>query len=294
MTDAITKHQRTQQAHYAFTVLIPAWNNVAFIENCVNSIRKHSRLAIQIVVIVNEGKDGTIDWLESRPKIDCVHARHNIGICYVLNIARPLAKSEYLVYVNDDMYVLPNWDTILHGEIVRTGHTRFMLSCTMIEPTDTGNACVVVKHYGQDLARFQEALLLQEYASPARADWSGSTWPPNLVHVDMWDLVGGLGIGYSPGMYSDPDFSRKFFEAGMRHFQGKGDSVMYHFGSKSTKRAKKNKGRETFLLKWGTTANTFARQYPQIGKPFAGALPEPVLDTKTRFANALKRAISCL
>ena len=31
----------------------------------------------------------------------------------------------------------------------------------------------------------------------------GATIPPNIVHRDIWDLVGGYSIEYSPGMYSD-------------------------------------------------------------------------------------------
>ena len=42
-------------------------------------------------------------------------------------------------------------------------------------------------------------------------DWMGATIPPNIVHRDIWDLVGGYSIEYSPGMYSDPDFTAKLY-----------------------------------------------------------------------------------
>ncbi|MEZ4950882.1 MAG: glycosyltransferase family A protein [Saprospiraceae bacterium] len=101
---------------------------------------------IQIIVFVNEGKDGTVEWLEAQGvNIDYLHSRENAGICYALNLARSMAKSDYIVYLNDDMVVLPNWDTELDKEIQKMPSKSFMLSATMIEPTDTGNACVVAE-----------------------------------------------------------------------------------------------------------------------------------------------------
>lgn len=121
-----------------------------------------------------------------------------------------------------------------------------MFSATMIEPEDTGNPCVSVGYYGKTLEDFQEQKLLSEYKNILK-DWCGSTWPPLIVHKDIWDLVGGFSIEFSPGMYSDPDFSMKLYQLGIRHYKGVGASLVYHFGSKSTKRLNKNKGRNIFL-----------------------------------------------
>ena len=293
MIDHIIKKTRTTNPSYKFSVLIPSWNNIEFLKLCIHSILKNSHFDVQIIVIVNEGKDGTIEWLESQKEIDYVLSKDNIGICYGLNIARSLVKSNYIVYSNDDMYLLPDWDLELYKEIEHIGHKKFMLSCTMIEPVNAGNPCVIVKDYGLDILNFKEELLLQEYQRLFINDWSGSTWPPNVVHIDMWDLVGGLSIEFNPGMYSDPDFSRKLFEAGVRLFKGKGNSLVYHFGSKTTKRIKRNNGRKTFLLKWGITSKTFTDNYLQSGKNFSDDLSLPELNKITLLINKLKRIKSC-
>jgi hypothetical protein len=78
-------------------------------------------------------------------------------------------------------------------------------------------------------------------------------------------------------MYSDPDFSRKLWLLGVRLFKGLADSRVYHFGSLSVKRVKKNNGYYRFIAKWGMTSGTFSRYFLQRGKPFYGPLqPEPV------------------
>lgn len=290
--DAITKHPRSTGARYAFSVLIPTWNNLPYLRLCVRSILHNSSLPIQIIVVANEAVDGTLEWLEAQADIDYIHARQNIGICYALNIGRSLAKSDYLVYANDDMYLLPNWDTSFQREIEAIGHKGFMLSATMIEPSDTGNPCVLVRNYGRSPDTFEEARLLKEQPQLRFADWCGSTWPPNVVHIDLWDMVGGLSAEYSPGMYSDPDFSKKLYDAGVRHFKGTGSSMAYHFGSTSTKRLrKKSKGRKLFLLKWGMTARTFTQTILRRGQPFAElpAIERP--SAKARLLAKLKKIL---
>lgn len=293
MIDSITKYQKTTATDYQLTLVIPTWNNLPILKNCIASIRKNSQLKWQLIVIVNEGNDGTLSWLEGEGDIDIVHAQKNIGICYALNITRSLIKSEYVLYLNDDMYVLPGWDGELFNEIKQLGTKSFMLSSTMIEPDDTGNPCVVVKDFGRDLTSFDEQGLLQNYKNLQTTDWNGSTWPPNVVHIDMWDMVGGLSVEFTPGMYSDPDFSKKLYDAGVRIFKGKGTSLVYHFGSKSTKRIRKNNGRKTFILKWGMTSKTFTKNYLSLGKPFQPLNELVELSTKEKLINLFKRLKSC-
>jgi glycosyltransferase involved in cell wall biosynthesis len=277
MIDQIKKLPKSPLDAYRFSILLPTWNNLDYLKLCIRSIQEHSELDIQIIVFVNEGKDGTIKWLEEQGNIDYLHSKENAGICYALNLARSMAKSDYIVYLNDDMVVLPNWDTELDKEIQKMPSKSFMLSATMIEPTDTGNACVVVKDYGDSIETFKKDQLLQEYTGLRRNDWSGSTWPPNVVHKDLWDAVGGLSIEFSPGMYSDPDFSKKLYEAGVRIFKGVGSSLVYHFGSKSTKKLKRSRGRELFLFKWEITSNVFSNKILKRGQPYEIIQSEPNL-----------------
>ncbi len=292
MLDQITKYQRSRPPFdVRFSVLIPTWNNLPYLQLCIRSIQSHSTLPIQIIVIVNEGKDGTLEWLHDETDFDFVHAQQNVGICYGLNAARSLVMSDYIIYINDDMYVLPDWDGKMWTNIQGLGTKMFMLSSTMIEPTTNGNKCTVVKDYGRDIESFKETELLENYTALYRDDWSGSTWPPNVIHVDMWDLVGGFSIEFSPGMYSDPDLSMKLYKAGVRHFKGIGDSLVYHFGSRSTKRVRKNLGRKTFLFKWGITSRTFTTLFLKTGQKYEGALTTPKLPVTTKWINRLKRVL---
>ncbi len=292
MLEGISIHKRNNGPGRLFSIAIPSWNNLAYLRLCVESIRKNSCFKHQIIVIVNEGSDGTADWVAGEPDIDYVYSSANIGICYGLNACRKLVATDYLLYANDDMYFLPAWDKPLVEEIKKIGHKGFMLSSTMVEPSGD-NPAAVRADYGSDLSAFREEKLLEEHTRLFRADWSGSTWPPNVVHIDCWDLVGGMSVEYSPGMYSDPDLSRKLWEAGVRIFKGKGNSLVYHFGSKSTERVRKNKGRKTFTLKWGVSARTFMKQHLNVGGDAVETLPEQEPSQPERLYQLAKRIKSC-
>ena len=259
----------------AYAVLIPSWNNLPYLQLCIRSLELHSKEAGQIIVIINEGRDGSLEWIRTQEAIDYVYSPVNLGICYALNVARSLIAAPYVVYMNDDMYALPGWDKALLQRAQAMPNRMFMLSGTMIEPYRSLNSCISFGAYGEDVAGFAERPLLEHYAEHKMPDWSGSTWPPNLLPIELWDAVGGLSILFSPGSYSDPDLSRKLWELGVRHFVGVGDALVYHFGKKSTGRLRRHRGRELFLHSWGISSGTFTKYYLKLGQPYTGQLSEP-------------------
>jgi hypothetical protein len=76
---------------------------------------------------------------------------------------------------------------------------------------------------------------------------------------------------------------------GIRYFKGLGNSRVYHFGSKSTGRIKKNKGSSQFLFKWGIDCNTFTACCLKRGKPFTGELEEPAIPYSRKINCLLKK-----
>ncbi len=286
----INKQIKVKSGNLKFSIIIPTWNNLDYLKLCISSIRKNSEFKHQIIVHVNEGIDGTIDWLNEQEDIDYTHSKENIGICYALNISRSLLKTDYLLYMNDDMYVLPKWDKYLNDEINSIGHNNFFLSATMIEPA-TRNPSAIEFNCGSDIETFEEEKLLNGFSKIEKTDWNGATWPPNIVHKDTWDLVGGYSIEFTPGMYSDPDFSMKLWQMGIRLFKGVSKSRVYHFAAKTTKRISKTKsnGYNTFISKWGMSSRTFTDNFLRRGKPYNGELENPQIDFSIMLKNRIKK-----
>jgi len=76
MIDSIKKVKKTTaENNYKFSILIPSWNNLKYLILCIKSLQKNSYLKHQIIVIINEGKDGTLEWVESQNYIDYVYSQ---------------------------------------------------------------------------------------------------------------------------------------------------------------------------------------------------------------------------
>lgn len=274
-----------------FAILIPSWNNLSYLKLCIQSIRNYSSYAHEILVHVNEGKDGTMEWLKQQSDISISFSEQNIGVCHALNELRKMAQSPYLLYMNDDMVACPEWDRFLWEEVQRIGHNAFFLSATAIEPVPQSN-CAIAGDFGRTIETFQESACMKQFQDFDKDDWNGSTWTPNLVHADYWDKVGGYSEAFSPGFYSDPDFSMKLWQQGVRLFKGVSKSRVYHFARVSTKKVTAgNPGYVTFIKKWGMSAGTFTRYYLRRGTTFTGPLPEPDLSFWIRLKNRYKRFV---
>ena len=260
-----------------FSILIPTWNNLEYLKLCIESIRKNSHYTHQIIVHVNEGIDGTLEWVKQQD-LDHTYTTENIGICWALNAAYSLAKTDLIAYFNDDMYACPDWDFYIQQEIDKIGHSYFYLSATMIEPRgkDT-NPCVIAPfNFGDTVDEFREEDLLKSFNSFAKEDWNGASWPPSIMHRLLWDLIGGFSVEFTPGMYSDPDISMKMWKAGVRIYKGIGMSRVYHFMTKTTQKLpSKNMGRKIFCKKWKISAGKFSKKYLLRGTNYTGPIKEP-------------------
>lgn len=274
-----------------YSILIPTWNNLDLLKNCIESIRTHSTRFYEILVYVNEGKDGTEDWLIDE-KIKYLASDRNEGICLAMNRLRELAETDILCYLNDDMYVLPRWDEFVLEEIAGLTSYKYLISSTMIEPSTSTNLCSICGDFGSGVNDLDKALLLTTFESFEFPNWSGSSWPPLWISAQLWDEIGGFSEEFSPGMYSDPDLAMKAWTKGVRYFKGIGSSRVYHFGSKSTRRSGMNSGRKTFINKWGITSRYFYRYYLRMGKPFSGILGEPREPILGKLINRLKTFIN--
>jgi glycosyltransferase involved in cell wall biosynthesis len=271
-----------------FSILIPSWNNLQYLTLCVNSIRQHSVVPFELIVHLNESNDGSKEWVEAQEDIAFSYSQKNVGVCHAMNAMRDLAAADYLLYLNDDMYVLPGWDVALKNEIDSCGTQKFFFSSTMIEPRAQSN-CSIEANFGNSIENFEEEKLIHSFRQFEFHDWQGSTWPPNVVHKDLWDLVGGYSVEFSPGMYSDPDFSMKLWNQGVRLFKGLGKSRVYHFGSISVKRVKQNKGYYQFIRHWGMTSSTLSKYFLRRGDTFDGPLSQRPIPSMVQLKNLYYR-----
>ena len=255
------------------SIVIPTLNNINYLKIALESIKKNSNYEHEIIVHVNENKDNTLDYLKST-NTKHTFSKENLGLCSSVNKASKLVTTQYILYAHDDMYFLPEWDKVIENELSKVDNQSFYLSGTMIQKTGADLAL----DCGDSYSNFNENYLLENYKKVNIDNHQGTHWAPHLIHVSLWNKVGGFSEEFNPGDGSDSDFNMKLWKVGVRLFKGLNDFKVYHFGSISMRKKDdiiKNDGTKTFLKKWGITPKFFFKYYLRTGKKFDGLLNEP-------------------
>ena len=258
-----------------FSIVIPSYNNLNYLKLCVESILKNSINKHEIIIHVNEGSDGTLEYVKNN-NFKYTFSNKNVGLCTAINTSAKISSTKYILYSHDDMYFCPGWDKCLLDEIMDIGHENFYLSGTMIE----ANSGHIKFNCGESIETFDESKLLLNYNNLTFYDHQGTHFAPHLVTKEMWNKVGGFSEEFNPGIASDPDFNMKLWNHGVRIFKGIEKFKVYHFGSITTRKKhglKQNRGDKTFLKKWGITTKFFKKYYLKSKTKYLGPLSEPKL-----------------
>jgi GT2 family glycosyltransferase len=255
-----------------FSIIIPTFNNLDYLKNCLYSIKKNSIFKHEILIHVNEGSDGTLNYI-NHENLKHSYSSINEGVCVAFNKAVNLSTKKYIVLAHDDMYFCPGWDICFKNELDKIGGNKdFFLSGTMVQPFES----YIKLNCGKNLNEFNEGKLLNELPKIKFNDFQGTHWQPSLIHIETWKKVGGFSEEFSPGLGSDPDFNMKLWNLGVRLFKGLVNCRVYHFSSLTLRKKTWNNGAKTFLLKWGITIKFFKKHYLKSNKKFDGILNNPI------------------
>tara|TARA_B100000767_G_C19733085_1_gene522662 strand:- start:618 stop:1502 length:885 start_codon:yes stop_codon:yes gene_type:complete len=267
-----------------FSILIPSFNNLEYLKTCIDSLKKNSEYTHQIIVHINEGTDGSLEYVNEN-NLEYTFSNENIGMPKALNRASKLSKLDYILISHDDFYYCPGWDVELVKNVNFIGHNNFYLSSTMV------GAGQVEFDAGQTVDNFDETKLLDNLEIIKTIDFQGTTKCPGLIHKDVWKRVGGWSEEFSPTGGDDTDFAMKLWKINIRIFKGLGKSLAYHFGSITTRKKDKSlftylgsRGNKIFLKKWGYNINFFEKFFLRSGldknknlifNEYTGPLKEP-------------------
>jgi GT2 family glycosyltransferase len=253
-----------------FSIIIPTFNNLEYLKLCLNSIKKNSAFDHEILIHINEGVDGSLDFVKKN-NYKYSYSQVNSGVCTAFNSAANLSTKKYLVLAHDDMYFCPRWDLCFSNELKLTHDNDFFISGTMVQPFKS----YINLDCGKSILDFNETKLLKELPNIKFDDFQGTHWQPSLIPLSTWNKVNGFSEEFNPGLGSDPDFNMKLWKLGVRLFKGLGDCRVYHFSSVSLRKKAWNKGAKTFLLKWGISIKFFKKHYLKSDKKFDGKLQDP-------------------
>lgn len=100
------------------SIIVVNWNGKNYLEKCLDSLKKLIYPNYEIVLVDNGSVDGSVEFVRQNfPWIKIVQNKENLGFAEANNIGYQNSKGEYILFLNNDTTVEPNFLTILVKEI---------------------------------------------------------------------------------------------------------------------------------------------------------------------------------
>jgi GT2 family glycosyltransferase len=186
------------------TVIIPTYNRLELTQNCLASIQRHDPID-EIIIVDNGSEDGTA-------KIATIANADNLGFAAACNQGAAEATSDYLIFLNNDTIVHPNWTGII--DHLAADDTIGAAQPKLLYPDCTIQCAGIAV----DLQRppGQEAWNIQHEWSKELTQVAAVTGACLAIRRTTFWQVGGFDIGYWNG-YEDVDLSLALVQDGYRN-----------------------------------------------------------------------------
>ena len=123
------------------TIIIPNYNGIKFMKDCIESLRVQTYKNFEILVVDNGSKDESVDYLrdlesyESNLNIKAIYLDENLGFAGGVNVGLAACDSKYVILLNNDTEVFPDYVEMLVNAIEKSDRI-FAVNPLMINAHD--------------------------------------------------------------------------------------------------------------------------------------------------------------
>lgn len=119
------------------TVVIPNYNGIKYIEECLNSLYRLQEQELFTVLIVDNGsKDGSLELIQEKyPGVRLIALPENTGFCHAVNVGIAGADTPYVILLNNDTVVLEGFVKAL-VDAIEQDKKLFAVSAMMLQWQD--------------------------------------------------------------------------------------------------------------------------------------------------------------
>ncbi|WP_224360798.1 glycosyltransferase [Hyalangium versicolor] len=283
-----------------FSVIVVTHNALEFTVRCVESLRRNLPEQAEIIFVDNASTDGTRAYLKEITErmgsvAQLLLLDRNEGWCRGINAGLERARGKYLVLLNSDVVVTPEWLTGLRECMEQAGTVVPGLRRVGLVGPVTNSA-----GGPQQVANpppFHSATLdthARRHRDAFRRNWGASFFLSGfclMLHRDCYAEIGGLDERFSPGGFDDNDLVLRAQERGWDCVIA-GDVYIHHEGSATFRRVAPemrsglaNRGR--FYEKWRELRRAEPRLIAAYRVKNAEATLRESLEATARFADGI-------
>lgn len=202
------------------SIIIPVYNQFLFTYNCLLSILCNTNdVSYEVIIADDYSTDETASMGSIVEGVRILHNKENLGFLRNCNQAAKGAKGKYILFLNNDTYVQPQWLLKLLS-LMESREDIGMVGSKLIYPDgrlqEAGgivweDASAWNYGYGQNAGT-------PVYNYVREVDYiSGAAI---MIKTKLWQEIGGFDTRFAPAYYEDTDLA---FEVRKRGFK-----VMYH------------------------------------------------------------------
>lgn len=238
------------------SIIIPVYNNFDYTYDCLQSIKENTQnISYEIIIGDDNSSDLTTQLYKFAENITILRDGINRGFLRNCNNAAGHANGKYVLFLNNDTQVQPNWLSSLIN-LIESNETIGMVGSKLVYPDgrlQEAGGIIWNDASGWNYGRLDDPTK-PEYNYVKEVDYiSGASI---MLSKKLWDEIGGFDERYVPAYFEDSDLAFEVRKHGYKvmfqpqsivvHFEGISHGTDIGTGIK----AYQVKNREKFIEKW--------------------------------------------
>jgi GT2 family glycosyltransferase/glycosyltransferase involved in cell wall biosynthesis len=212
------------------SIVIPVHNKVEYTAACLRSLGDNANsVPFEVIVVDDASSDATAERLAHIAGITALRNAENLGFVGSCNAAAARARGEFVLFLNNDTVVTPNWlDALLR--VFDEEPDAGLVGARLVYPDgrlQEAGGIVFSDGSGWNYGRFDDPAD-PRYAFRREADYcSGAAI---VLRRELFERLGGFDARYAPAYYEDTDLAFAVRAAGYKvlyeprstviHFEG--------------------------------------------------------------------------
>lgn len=91
------------------TVSLVTWNSMEYLPLCLECLQRQRHVEYELIAVDNNSSDGTANYLEQKGNLTLIRNKRNAGFCKAHNTAISMASGQYVLVLNPDVFLKPDY-----------------------------------------------------------------------------------------------------------------------------------------------------------------------------------------